>query len=415
MKYLILFIAFNICSIIYAQNVGINTDGTTADPSAGLDVKYTDKGVLIPRVALSARNLATPITAPATSLLVYNSATAGVPPNNVYPGYYFWDGTQWVRIAIDGEYWRVDGNLGTTAPSVAIDLPIDNNFIGTRDAQAISFATNNLQRMRIMSDNNQQIRVGIGTLFAGPYPSGTTPTLLHVFDGGSTVNDFGLIQIGAAKGSIGQKVGELNFHSNLAATDRRTSSISSTIEDVSGTLPSGNLIFSTNLAGTTTEKMRLIANGNLGINTDTPTQKLDIDGQIRIRGGNPGIGKVLTSDANGTATWEDPISGGGCGGVQSTSATSFTVTPGVCVVSVNWGTSTGTGRIITLPNAVNHGGETLVVYLRFGAGSSSFFRSATGSQIQAGTAAPATDVAIGSGQYQKHMFISDGVIWIKVL
>ncbi|MEZ5024530.1 MAG: hypothetical protein R2728_14980 [Chitinophagales bacterium] len=45
--------------------------------------------------------------------------------------------------------------------------------------------------------------------------------------------------------------------------------------------------------------------GNLvGIGTNDPTAKLDINGQLRVRGGAPGSGKVLTSDANGLATWE---------------------------------------------------------------------------------------------------------------
>lgn len=47
--------------------------------------------------------------------------------------------------------------------------------------------------------------------------------------------------------------------------------------------------------------------GNVGIGTAEPTQKLDIDGQIRIRGGNPEVGKVLTSDENGNAFWEPGI------------------------------------------------------------------------------------------------------------
>jgi hypothetical protein len=50
---------------------------------------------------------------------------------------------------------------------------------------------------------------------------------------------------------------------------------------------------------------------NVGIGTTSPTQRLDIDGQIRIRGGAPGVGKVLTSNADGTATWETPAGGGG--------------------------------------------------------------------------------------------------------
>lgn len=44
--------------------------------------------------------------------------------------------------------------------------------------------------------------------------------------------------------------------------------------------------------------------GNVGIGTEEPGQKLDIDGQIRIRGGEPGAGKVLTSDDTGIASWE---------------------------------------------------------------------------------------------------------------
>lgn len=49
---------------------------------------------------------------------------------------------------------------------------------------------------------------------------------------------------------------------------------------------------------------RFHVEGNVGIGTETPFAKLDVDGQVRIRGGNPGEGKVLTSDAAGRASWE---------------------------------------------------------------------------------------------------------------
>jgi hypothetical protein len=81
-----------------AQNVGVNGTGAVPDPSAMLDVAATDKGVLVPRVALTAANIAAPVVAPLTSLLVYNTATAGVSPNNVIPGYYYWDGARWARL-----------------------------------------------------------------------------------------------------------------------------------------------------------------------------------------------------------------------------------------------------------------------------------------------------------------------------
>ncbi|MBU0907459.1 MAG: hypothetical protein KKD18_02370 [Nanoarchaeota archaeon] len=52
------------------------------------------------------------------------------------------------------------------------------------------------------------------------------------------------------------------------------------------------------------------ANGNVGIGTSAPGAKLEVAGQIKITGGSPGIGKVLTSDANGLAMWQTLSSGG---------------------------------------------------------------------------------------------------------
>ncbi len=51
----------------YAQ-VGVNDDNSAADPSAGLDVKFTNKGVLMPRLTFDQRNA---IQYPAEGLMVY--------------------------------------------------------------------------------------------------------------------------------------------------------------------------------------------------------------------------------------------------------------------------------------------------------------------------------------------------------
>lgn len=87
-----------------AQNVGINGNGVAPNSSAMLDVDVSTlgasskKGMLMPRVALTSMTDASTIPSPATSLYVYNTATAGVAPSQVYPGYYYWDGAKWVRM-----------------------------------------------------------------------------------------------------------------------------------------------------------------------------------------------------------------------------------------------------------------------------------------------------------------------------
>ncbi len=45
-------------------------------------------------------------------------------------------------------------------------------------------------------------------------------------------------------------------------------------------------------------------NGNVGIGTTAPTAKLEVNGQVKITGGTPAAGEVLTSNSAGLATWE---------------------------------------------------------------------------------------------------------------
>jgi len=139
---------------LFSQNVGISSTGATPDASSMLDIVSTSRGLLIPRVALTATNAAGPVTSPATSLLVYNTATAGTSPNNVTPGYYYWNGTKWVALLTSSNTgWSVTGNAGTDTTT---------NFIGTTDDQDLVFRTNNTETMRLYSGGGVNLDVGTG-------------------------------------------------------------------------------------------------------------------------------------------------------------------------------------------------------------------------------------------------------------
>ncbi|WP_052158147.1 Lcl domain-containing protein [Lacinutrix jangbogonensis] len=49
------------------------------------------------------------------------------------------------------------------------------------------------------------------------------------------------------------------------------------------------------------------SSGNVGIGLHAPTAKLDVAGDIKIADGTQGAGKILTSDADGLASWDDSV------------------------------------------------------------------------------------------------------------
>ena len=129
------------CSVLQAQTGMYNNN-----PQAQLDIFSTDAGLLIPRLALTARNVAAPVTVPDTSEIIYNTATGGVAPNAVSPGFYYWDGDEWIRLATsadeDADWLETDstkadnvnddiftsGNVGINTQTPAANLDINGSI-----------------------------------------------------------------------------------------------------------------------------------------------------------------------------------------------------------------------------------------------------------------------------------------------
>ncbi len=105
------------CSQIFDNGTSVSIGTATPSSSALLDINSINKGILIPNVALTGKTDATTIPSPATSLMVYNTATVGTWPNNISPGYYFNSGTP------GSPNWSTFGSSGGK-----YEIPYENRF-----------------------------------------------------------------------------------------------------------------------------------------------------------------------------------------------------------------------------------------------------------------------------------------------
>ena len=238
MKNKLSFLLTIISIITCVAQVGIGT----STPNAMLDINSTDQGLLIPRVQLTAKNVSAPVInsqggALAESTLVYNTATAGTSPNNVVPGYYFWNGTSWSMLSVNtgsGNYWSLTGNTVT-----------DTDFLGTLNYKPIVFKV-----------NAQVTPIVAGTI----YPSGS----VALVEGASTINDksFAAGYNASAKKSESTAIGSASIADGYKsiAIGPSTTTGSEAIAIGSGAVSSGNESIAIG-GGSTSSSYRTIAMG----------------------------------------------------------------------------------------------------------------------------------------------------------
>lgn len=135
-----------------------------------------------------------------------------------------------------------------------------------------SFATGAQTRMMIDHLGN----VGIGTTSPTAMGSGGTTTILQVHNAGTGANSFGALSLSSGSTAAGV-VGAVMFGvPSLSGTDKRTAQIVSEKTDALTVNPVGNLHFDVANGGVPSEKMRIMANGNVGIGNTNPGEDLSI-------------------------------------------------------------------------------------------------------------------------------------------
>jgi len=99
-------------NVILVAQVKIGSSPMSMNPNSVLEIESTNKGLLIPRVALTSTTSFAPLLAHVEGMNVYNTATA----NDVTPGNYYNDGTNWIKVA-DAYYNSTDLNASATTNS----------------------------------------------------------------------------------------------------------------------------------------------------------------------------------------------------------------------------------------------------------------------------------------------------------
>jgi hypothetical protein len=281
----------------------------TAKNSTGTGT--TVEGMLIPRVD---RQKAQSMTGVPVSTLIYVNSiatgtaagtAAGTALNIDTLGYYYYNGTVWTKLNTPTNIYNTDGTL-------------TGNRIVTQGANTLAFTGT---RTNVFSVNGKNFsvdaansRVGIGTIAPSSSlsvqnnPGATTNTISAGIENCGIPCGQGVsrnITLYNLNGTGGQ-FAELGFIPSTSETGLSGATITGIDRDAANSY--AGLQFFTRNPTDFAPRLTIKSSGNIGIGTTNPTNKLHIEsatsGVLKIADGTQGTDKVLTSDANGVATWK---------------------------------------------------------------------------------------------------------------
>lgn len=285
---------------VYAQT-GIGT--TTPHASAKLDVSATNKGFLPPRIALTATLDVATITSPATGLVIYNTSTAGTTPNNVLPGYYYWDGSKWNGLVDQSSLNAFSGfvpnyaqsNASSVTKNAVGDIIVSQSIntsgrpvqiIATGDANPAS--SGGWVQLQLYRDNTA---IGKKVQAESSLNNENVPYCLNFIDNPTTPGTYTysvrIVSIGTSGFGFGESDGNHITLLELGAWSAGTMPVSKGGTGNSS-YTAGSVMFSdgTNIAQNNSSLFWDNTNGRLGIGTNNPTARLNVaGGGIRIASG----------------------------------------------------------------------------------------------------------------------------------
>ncbi|MCL9805668.1 hypothetical protein NAT51_09045 [Flavobacterium amniphilum] len=92
----ITFLFASLLSFVGFSQVGIGT--ITPNSDAALEIFSTNSGVLISRIPLVSTSASSPLSGHVAGMIVYNTASSGAGNTKVEPGFYYSNGSQWIRL-----------------------------------------------------------------------------------------------------------------------------------------------------------------------------------------------------------------------------------------------------------------------------------------------------------------------------
>lgn len=328
---LVLLLTFMFSNLMHSQNIGINTE--SPDPSAMLHIESNNMGLLIPKVNISNLSSASPVSNPAIGLLVYNTNTI------TGPGFFFWNGTGWVSLFSKVDFdntpagginssnisnwntaysWGNHANAGYAASSHTHDAShiVSGTLSVSRGGTGLSSYTSGgyiyasgpttlAQKTpaQVLSDigaapsSHTHATLSVGSYLTGGNYDGSTARTWAV-DATSTNTANKIIARDASGAFAAGVISSDNLYVYNSAstgwagfTSYRNAATGNTASDGSAVGINGTDLWINNfenarifLGTQNTSRMVVLGNGNVGIGTDAPGQKLEVAGNIRTSG-----------------------------------------------------------------------------------------------------------------------------------